>query len=163
MPLVRIELRKCKHLTYRQEIGWVVYKAKVAAGIGVPANALSQAVSEHDANGFLFDPVCLGMDRSEDLITCNEGRTAGQKKALYMAITYGLAKSPGILAEDGFINLGDMRSRLLFPSAPGSLGACFTPHPQFRDFRAENQTAAARCEDCAIAARRRQSDRGVRR
>ena len=32
MPLVRIDLRKGKDLTYRQEIGRVVYEAMVAVG-----------------------------------------------------------------------------------------------------------------------------------
>jgi len=54
MPLVRIDLRKGKDPTYRQEIGRVVYEALVAVG-GVPANARFQVVSEHDANNFLFD------------------------------------------------------------------------------------------------------------
>jgi len=111
MPLVRIDLRKGKDLTYRQEIGRVVYEAMVA--VGVPANARFQVVSEHDADNFLFDPGYLGIDRSDDLviiqITWNEGRTAGQKKALYKAITDGLGKAPGIRPEDVFINLVDVR------------------------------------------------------
>jgi 4-oxalocrotonate tautomerase len=112
MPLVRIDLRKGKDLTYRQEIGRVVYEAMVAVA-GVPANARFQVVSEHDADNFLFDAGYLGIDRSDDLviiqITWNEGRTAGQKKALYKAITEGLGKAPGIRPEDVFINLVDVR------------------------------------------------------
>ena len=111
MPLVRIDLRKGKDLTYRQEIGRVVYEAMVA--VGVPANARFQVVSEHDADNFLFDAGYLGIDRSDDLviiqITWNEGRTAGQKKALYKAITEGLGKAPGIRPEDVFINLVEVR------------------------------------------------------
>ena len=84
MPLVRIDLRKGKDLTYRQEIGRVVYEAIVAVA-GVPANARFQVVSEHDADNFLFDPGYLGVDRSDDLviiqITWNEGRTVDLKKA----------------------------------------------------------------------------------
>ena len=113
MPLVRIDLRKGKDLTYRQEIGRVVYEAMVAVGVGVPANARFQVVSEHDADNFLFDAGYLGIDRSEDLviiqITWNEGRTVDQKKALYKAIVDGLAKAPGIRPEDVFINLVDVR------------------------------------------------------
>ena len=56
MPLVRIDLRKGKGLTYRQEIGCVVYEAMIAVDVGVPANARFQVVSEHDADNFLFDP-----------------------------------------------------------------------------------------------------------
>ena len=112
MPLVRIDLRKGKDLTYRQEIGRVVYEAMVAVA-GVPANARFQVVSEHDADNLLFDPGYLGIDRSDDLviipITWNEGRTAGQKKALYKAITDRLGTAPGILPEDVFINLVDVR------------------------------------------------------
>ena len=112
MPLVRIDLRKGKDLTYRQEIGRVVYEAMVAVA-GVPANARFQGVSEHDADNFLFDPGYLGVDRSDDLviiqITWNEGRTVDQKKALYKAIVDGLAKAPGIRPEDVFINLVDVR------------------------------------------------------
>ncbi len=52
MPLVRIDLRKGKDLTYRQEIGRVVYEAMVAVA-RVPANARFQVVSEHDAGNFL--------------------------------------------------------------------------------------------------------------
>jgi phenylpyruvate tautomerase PptA (4-oxalocrotonate tautomerase family) len=113
MPLVRIDLRKGKDLTYRQEIGRVVYEAMFAVGVGVPANARFQVVSEHDADNFLFDPGYLGIDRSDDLviirITWNEGRTVDQKKALYKAITDGLAKTPGIRPEDVFIKLVDVR------------------------------------------------------
>jgi 4-oxalocrotonate tautomerase len=93
MPLARIDLRKGKDLTYRQEIGRVAYEAMIAVGVGVPANARFQIVSEHDADNFLFDAGYLGIDRSDDLviiqITWNEGRTAGRKKALYKAITEG--------------------------------------------------------------------------
>ena len=114
MPLVRIDLRKGKDLSYRQEIGRVVYEAMIAVGVGVRANARFQVVSEHDAdNFFLFDAGYLGIDRSDDLviiqITWNEGRTAGQKKALYKAITEGLGKAPGIRPADVFINLVDVR------------------------------------------------------
>lgn len=112
MPLVRIDLRKGKDLTYRQEIGRVVYEAMVAVA-GVPANARFQVVSEHDADNFLFDAGYLGVDRGDDLviiqITWNEGRTVDQKKALYKAIVDGLAKAPGIRPEDVFINLVDVR------------------------------------------------------
>ena len=112
MPLVRIDLRKGKDLTYRQEIGRVVYEAMVAVA-GVPANARFQVVSEHDADNFLFDPGYLGIDRSDDLviiqITWNEGRTVDQKKALYKAIVDGLAEKLSLRREDVFITLIEVR------------------------------------------------------
>ncbi len=97
---LEVDLREGNDLTCRPVIGRVVYKAVFAVGVGLPGNARFQVVSEHDAENFLFDPGYLGIDRSDDLviiqITWNEGRTAGQKKALYKAIVDGLGKAPGI-------------------------------------------------------------------
>jgi phenylpyruvate tautomerase PptA (4-oxalocrotonate tautomerase family) len=111
MPLVRIDLRKGKETAYRQEIGRVVYEAMV--GVGVPEKDRFQVISEHDADGFLFDPTYLGIERSDNLviiqITWNEGRTIEQKKALYKAIAEGLAKSPGVRPQDVFINLVEVK------------------------------------------------------
>jgi phenylpyruvate tautomerase PptA (4-oxalocrotonate tautomerase family) len=111
MPLVRIDLRKDKDAAYRQQVGRVVYDAMV--GVGVPAKDRFQVVSEHDADNFLFDSDYLGIHRTDDLviiqITWNEGRTVEQKKQLYKAIAEGLAKSPGIRAEDVFINLVEVK------------------------------------------------------
>jgi phenylpyruvate tautomerase PptA (4-oxalocrotonate tautomerase family) len=111
MPLVRIDLRKGKDASYRQQIGRVVYEAMV--GVGVPANDRFQIVAEHDADNFLFDRTYLGIDRTDDLvmiqITWNEGRTVEQKKALYKAIADGLAAAPGIRPEDVLINLVEVR------------------------------------------------------
>ena len=112
MPLVRLDLRKGKDVTYRQEIGRVVYEAMVAVA-GVPANARFQVVSEHDADNFLFDAGYLGVDRSDDLvliqITWNEGRTVEQKKALYRAIADGLATALSLRREDVFISLVEVK------------------------------------------------------
>lgn len=111
MPLVRIDLRKGKDASYRQQVGRVVYEAMV--GVGVPTNDRFQIVAEHEADNFLFDPTYLGIDRTDDLviiqITWNEGRTVEQKKALYKAIANGLAESPGLRPEDVFINLVEVR------------------------------------------------------
>jgi 4-oxalocrotonate tautomerase len=111
MPLVRIDLRKGKDATYRQQVGRVVYEAMVA--VGVPANDRFQIVAEHEADNFLFDPTYLGIERTEDLviiqITWNEGRTVGQKKKLYATIAEGLNKTVGIRPEDVFINLVEVK------------------------------------------------------
>ncbi len=111
MPLVRIDVRKGKDATYRQEIGRVVYEAMV--GVGVPEKDRFQIIAEHEAGNFLFDPSYLGIERTDDLviiqITWNEGRTVEQKKTLFKTITEGLAKSPGIRTEDVFINLVEVK------------------------------------------------------
>jgi 4-oxalocrotonate tautomerase len=111
MPLVRIDLRKGKDASYREQIGRVIYDAMV--GVGVPANDRFQIISEHNADNFLYDRTYLGIGRTDDLviiqITWNEGRTVEQKKQLYKAIAEGLAKSPVIRREDVFINLVEVK------------------------------------------------------
>jgi phenylpyruvate tautomerase PptA (4-oxalocrotonate tautomerase family) len=111
MPLVRIDIRKGKDATYRQEISRVVYQAMV--GVGVPPGDRFQIIAEHDAGNFVFDPTYLGIERTGDLIivqiTWNEGRTVEQKKALYKSIAERLAKSPGVRMEDVFINLVEVK------------------------------------------------------
>jgi len=100
-------LRKGKDLSYRQEIGRVVYEAMIAVGFGVPANARFQVVSEHDADNFRFDAGYLCIDRSDDLviiqITWSEGRTAGQKKVLYKAISWLTYSQTSIKARHAII------------------------------------------------------------
>jgi phenylpyruvate tautomerase PptA (4-oxalocrotonate tautomerase family) len=111
MPLVRIDLRKGKDATYRQEIGRVVYDALVS--VGVPKNDRFQVIGEHEADSFLFDPDYLGIHRSDDLviiqITWNEGRSVDQKQALYKAIADGLDAAVGLQREDVFINLIEVK------------------------------------------------------
>jgi phenylpyruvate tautomerase PptA (4-oxalocrotonate tautomerase family) len=111
MPLVRIDLRRGKDATYRQQISRVVYEAMV--GVGVPANDRFQVLGEHDVDNFVFDADYLGIHRTDDLvmiqITWNEGRTVEQKKQLYKAIADGLGKSPGVRKEDVFVNLVEVK------------------------------------------------------
>jgi 4-oxalocrotonate tautomerase len=111
MPLVRIDLRKGKDATYRQEIGQIVHEALIS--VGVPKDDHFQTISEHEPPNFVFDPTYLGVRRSEDLvivqITWNEGRTVEQKKALYKAIADGLAAKVGLRREDVFVNLVEVR------------------------------------------------------
>jgi 4-oxalocrotonate tautomerase len=111
MPLVRIDLRKGKDATYRQEIGQIVHEALMS--VGVPKDDRFQVISEYEPPNFSFDPTYLGVSRTEDLvivqITWNEGRTVEQKKALYKAIADGLATKVGLRREDVFVNLVEVR------------------------------------------------------
>ena len=114
MPTCRIDLRKGKDLTYRQEIGRVVYEAMFAVGVGVPVNARFQVVSEHDADNFCFDP--RPISASTAAMTWSSSRSRGtraerpaRRRRLYKAIVDGLGKAPGIRPEDVFINLVDDR------------------------------------------------------
>jgi 4-oxalocrotonate tautomerase len=111
MPLVRIDLRKGKDATYREQIGLIVHDALIS--VGVPKDDRFQVISEHEPPSFVFDPTYLGIRRSEDLvviqITWNEGRTVEQKKALYKAIADGLAAKLGLRREDVFVSLVEVR------------------------------------------------------
>jgi 4-oxalocrotonate tautomerase len=79
MPLVRIDLRKGKDLTYRREIGRVASEAMIAVGVGVPANARFEVVSEHDPDNFLFDAGCLGTALArEELERIDEAAPKGE-------------------------------------------------------------------------------------
>jgi 4-oxalocrotonate tautomerase len=111
MPFVRIDLRKGKDATFREEIGRIVHEALVS--VGVPKDDRFQVISEHEPPNFVFDPSYLGIRHSEDLviiqITWNEGRTLEQKKALYQAIAEGLAGKLGLRREDVFVNLVEVK------------------------------------------------------
>jgi phenylpyruvate tautomerase PptA (4-oxalocrotonate tautomerase family) len=111
MPLVRIELRKGKDATYREEISRIVHEALVS--VGVPKDDRFQLISEHEPPNLVFDPTYLGIRRTEDLvmiqITWNEGRTVEQKKALYKAIADGLGGRLGLRREDVFVSLVEVK------------------------------------------------------
>jgi len=113
MPLVRIDLRKGKDATYREEISRIVHEALVS--VGVPTDDRFQLISEHEPPNLVFDQTYLGIRRTEDLvmiqITWNEGRTLEQKKALYKAIADGLGGRLGLRREDVFINLVEVKKK----------------------------------------------------
>jgi len=108
MPLVRIDLRQGKTLEYRRKIGDAVYHA-MAETIDVPEHDRFQVIADHPAEGLIYDPTYLGINRTDDIvfiqITLNAGRTLEQKKALYGRIAALLAEDPGIRTQDVLINL----------------------------------------------------------
>jgi 4-oxalocrotonate tautomerase len=108
MPLVRIDLRQGKTPEYRRKIGEAVYRAMLET-INMPEHDRFQVITDHPAEGLIYDPAYLGINRSDDIIfiqiTLNAGRTLDQKKALYARITELLAKEPGVRPEDVLINL----------------------------------------------------------
>ena len=55
MPLVRIDLVQGKSSDYKAAIGEVIYEAMLAI-LNVPRNDRFQVITEHPAEGFLFDP-----------------------------------------------------------------------------------------------------------
>jgi phenylpyruvate tautomerase PptA (4-oxalocrotonate tautomerase family) len=108
MPLVRIDLRQGKSPEYRRQIGEMVYRAMLET-INMPEHDRFQVITDHPADGLLYDPSYLGINRTDGIvfiqITLNAGRTLEQKKALYARIAALLAKESGIRPEDVFINL----------------------------------------------------------
>ena len=66
-------------------------------------------ISEHDGDDFVYGANYLGIARSDDLViiqfTVSNTRSVQQKQQLYRHIVELLAESPGLRAEDVFINL----------------------------------------------------------
>jgi 4-oxalocrotonate tautomerase len=107
MPLVRIALREGKSADYRRAIADEVHRAMVEAA-SVPELDRFQIVTEHSAEGLIYDANYLGIKRTDDLvmiqITLNQ-RTQAVKLALYKAIAERLKKNPGVRPEDVLISL----------------------------------------------------------
>ena len=108
MPFVRIDLIEGKPAEYRKTIGEVVYDA-MRTTIDVPENDRFQVVAEHKRENFIYDPVYLGVSRTDDCVfiqvTLNSGRTVEKKRAFYKAIADGLHERLKLRREDVFINL----------------------------------------------------------
>ena len=82
---------------------------RCSATINVPAGDRFQVITEHPADGLVYDPGYLGIRRTDDVVfiemTLNLGRTLEMKKAFYARIAENLARNPGLRKEDVFINL----------------------------------------------------------
>ena len=109
MPLVRISHVEGKPAPFARELSQGVHRAMVES-FNVPIDDYFQIVTDHAAaRGVIGPPSFLGIEHGEELvvvqITCAEGRTLEQKKALYRAIADNLAASPGVRREDVIINL----------------------------------------------------------
>ena len=113
MPLVRIDHAAGKPADYRAAISKGVHDAMVST-FNVPVDDRFQIIGEHVPGTTLVRaPSYLGIEYSDDLtiiqITCNEGRSLDQKKALFAAIANNLASSPGLRREDIVINLAEVK------------------------------------------------------
>ncbi|HET9378861.1 MAG TPA: tautomerase family protein [Chthoniobacterales bacterium] len=108
MPLVRIDLIQGRPSDYRKTIGEVVYEAMIE-NFKVPKNDHFQVITEHPAEGYIFDPSYLGIQRSRDCVfiqlTFNEGRTVEQKQRFYKAVADDLHRRLSLRREDVFISL----------------------------------------------------------
>jgi 4-oxalocrotonate tautomerase len=108
MPLVRIALRQGKPAEYHEKIAAGVHQAMVET-MNVPAQDRFQVITEHAAEGLIYDPTYLGIKRSDDIvfiqITLNLGRTVDQKRSFYRRTAQLLEQEPGVRPEDVLINL----------------------------------------------------------
>ena len=86
----------------------MVYRA-MRETINMPEHDRFQVITDHPAEGLVYDPSYLGINRTDDVvliqITLNAGRTVEQKRALYKKIAELLAIAPGVRPEDVMVNL----------------------------------------------------------
>jgi len=112
MPIARVDLVQGKSADYRKAIGEVIYDAMIKT-INVPKDDRFQVITEHPAEGLIFDPTYLGIHRTADCIfiqvTLNEGRTVDMKRAFYKAIADGLHDRLKLRREDVVINLVEVK------------------------------------------------------
>ena len=112
MPLARVDLVQGKSADYRKAISEVIYDAMIKT-INVPKDDRFQVITEHPAEGLIFDPNYLGIQRTADCIfiqvTLNEGRTVEMKRAFYKAIADGLHDRLKLRREDVVINLVEVK------------------------------------------------------
>ncbi|MGH8689144.1 MAG: tautomerase family protein [Burkholderiales bacterium] len=108
MPLARISLKRGKPADYRQRVAQAVHRALVDT-FDVPPDDRFQLVTEHDADGFVYDRHYLGIERSDALVvvelTVAFGRTLDQKRALFRRIADNLAEAVGLRPQDALIAL----------------------------------------------------------
>ena len=108
MPLVRISLRSGKSPEYRRAVADAVHEALVAIA-KVPPQDRFQIVSEHGADGLIYDPEYLGIHRTDDIVivqvTWNLGRTLETKKLLYARMAELMKEKVGLRPEDLFVSL----------------------------------------------------------
>ncbi|MGY3583504.1 4-oxalocrotonate tautomerase [Bradyrhizobium sp. USDA 4341] len=108
MPLTRVSLRRGKPAAYRKAVLESLYRA-MRETFDVPEGDRFMTISEHDDDDFAYGADYLGVRRSDDLviiqITVSNTRPVAQKQRLYRRIADLLTESPGLRAEDIFINL----------------------------------------------------------
>lgn len=108
MPLVRISLREGTTPEYRRAIADGVHRALLEA-LAVPVDDRFQVITQHDADGLIYDPQYLGIQRSDRVvfvqITLSAGRKPQQKRKLFKRAAEILAESPGLRPQDLVINL----------------------------------------------------------
>jgi phenylpyruvate tautomerase PptA (4-oxalocrotonate tautomerase family) len=108
MPLVRIDLGAGKSAEYRKALGDGVHRAMIDA-LAIPPDDHFQVITEHPAEGLIYDVHYLGIPRTENVvfvqITLSAGRKPQQKRKLFKRMAEILAESPGLKPQELVINL----------------------------------------------------------
>jgi 4-oxalocrotonate tautomerase len=108
MPLVRIALRSGKSAEYRRAIADGIHRAMVET-LAVPDQDRFQVISEHEADGLVYDPRYLGIRRDDDVvlvqITLSAGRKPTQKREFMARAAALLSDKPGLEPRNLVINL----------------------------------------------------------
>lgn len=108
MPLVRISLREGRSSEYRRAIADGIHRAMVET-LAAPEQDRFQIITEHDAEGLIYDPNYLGIRRDDDVVlvqvTLSAGRKPPQKREFMARAAALLAENPGLEARNLFINL----------------------------------------------------------
>ncbi len=77
--------------------------------LAVPEHDRFQIITEHEADGLLYDPSYLGIKRSDDVvlvqITLSAGRKPTQKRDFFARAAELLSQDPGLRSQDLFLSL----------------------------------------------------------
>lgn len=108
MPLTRISMLKGRHTDNREQLKSVIADV-IVDKLNVPANDRFILLDEYDADQFHYDPTCLDIERTDDLliiqITLVVGRPTEVKKQFYEALAEQLHQQLQLRKEDIFVNL----------------------------------------------------------
>jgi phenylpyruvate tautomerase PptA (4-oxalocrotonate tautomerase family) len=108
MPLVRITLAQGRSAADRRAVADGVHRALVATA-NVPADDRFQVIDEVPADGLIFSPGYLGIERRGPVVFVqvflNQGRSVAVKQALYARIAAELSETAGLRKEDVLVNL----------------------------------------------------------
>ena len=113
MPLVRISHAPGKPSVQVATMSDGVHQALVST-FNVPEDDRFQIVTEHaPGTQLVASPEFLGIQHTSDVvfvqITCSEGRSVDQKKALFQGIVDNLAAGAGVRREDVIINVVEIK------------------------------------------------------
>lgn len=108
MPLVHIDLREGKTVSYTKAIGEAVQRAMIEH-LNVPARDQFQIIREHKPDHLVYNANYLDVQRTDDIVmiqvTLSAGRSTEQKQAFYARLVDLLQENPGLRPQDVLIHL----------------------------------------------------------